>query len=62
MKLGDAISWIMGRLQQNLFPSLEECWVASLTEKEQQLVAILELVQIENFIPKKFCRCGQEAS
>jgi len=60
MKLGDAISWIMGRLQQNLFPSLEECWVASLTEKEQQLVAILELVQIENFIPKNSAGVGRK--
>ena len=52
MKLGEEISWLMGRLQQNLFPRLEECWETPLTEKEQQLVAILELVRIENYIPK----------
>jgi len=52
VKLREAISWLKGRLQQNLFPQLEECWETSLTEKEQQLVAILELVRIENYIPK----------
>ena len=28
---------------------LEECWERPLTEKERQLVSILELVQIEKF-------------
>ena len=53
MKLGEAISWIMGTLQRSLFPKLEECWQAPLTEKEQQLVRILELIRIEKFVPRR---------
>src|SRR5512146_1942195 len=53
MKLGEAISWIMGTLQRSLFPKLEECWQTPLTEKEQQLVTILELIQIEKFVPRR---------
>jgi hypothetical protein len=34
-------------LQQQLFPRLEECWERPLTDKERQLVSILELLQIE---------------
>ncbi len=51
MKLGGAISWLMGTLQRSLFPKLEECWQAPLTEKEQQLVRILEIVQVERYLP-----------
>jgi len=50
MKLRDTVSWLMGTLQRHLFPRLEECWERSLTDKEQQLVSILELVQIEKFV------------
>jgi hypothetical protein len=61
MKLRERISWLMGTLQRHLFPRLEECWERSLTDKEQQLVNILELLQIEKFIgqptPK---RCGRK--
>ena len=52
MKLRKRISWLMGTLQRNLFPKLEESWNGPLTEKEKQLVSILELVQVERFIPK----------
>jgi hypothetical protein len=48
-----AVSWLMGSLQHVLFPMLEECWNGQLTEKEKQLVSILELVQIERFVPRK---------
>jgi hypothetical protein len=51
MKLGKAISWLMGNLQRSLFPQLEECWSIALTEKEQQVVSILELIQIERYVP-----------
>ena len=34
-----------------MFPHLEECWGTPLTEKEQQLVSILELVRIEKHVP-----------
>jgi len=50
MKLKETVSWLMGTLQRHLFPRLEECWERPLTDKEQQLVSILELVQIEQFI------------
>ena len=55
MRLGEAISWIMGTLQRGLFPKLEECWQTPLTEKEQQLVKILELIGIEKFVPRRAC-------
>jgi hypothetical protein len=51
MKLGKGISWLLGNLQRSLFPQLEDCWSIALTEKEQQLVSILELIQIEKHVP-----------
>jgi len=59
MKLKEAVSWLTGTLQRNLIPLLEECWERPLTEKERQLVSILELVQIEKFagrLPRRFGR------
>lgn len=53
MKLGKAISWLKGTLQRGLFPNLEEFWNTTLTDKEQQLVSILELVQVEGFVLRK---------
>jgi len=49
MKLREAVSWLTVTLQRDLIPRLEECWERPLTEKERQLVNILELVQIEKF-------------
>jgi hypothetical protein len=46
-----------------LLPLLEECCQRPLTEKEQQLVSILELVQIEKFagrLPRRFGRKPSE--
>ena len=59
MKLKEAVSWLMGTLQRNLIPRLEECGERPLTDEEQQLVSILELVQIEKFVgrpPRRFGR------
>ena len=56
MKLGQAVSWLMGNLQRSLFPRLEECWQRPLSEKEKQLVNILEMVQVEIHIPKSASR------
>jgi hypothetical protein len=53
VKLGKAISWLKGTLQRGLFPNLEEFWNTTLTDKEQQLVSILELVQVEGFVLRK---------
>ncbi|MDY0172978.1 MAG: transposase [Candidatus Cloacimonadaceae bacterium] len=51
MKLKERISWLMGTLQQSLFPHLDECLPAPLTEQEERLVKILELVKIEKYVP-----------
>jgi hypothetical protein len=50
----------MGTLQRNLIPCLEECWERSLTEKERQLVSILELLQIERFADRPAQRFGRK--
>ena len=60
MKLREAVSWLMGTLQRNLIPCLEECCERSLTEKEQQLVSILELLQIEKFVVRPVQRFGRK--
>jgi Transposase DDE domain/Transposase domain (DUF772) len=63
MKLRDRISWLLGTLQRHLFPRLEECCERPLTDKEQQLVSILELLQIEKFVgPPTPKRCGRKLS
>jgi Transposase DDE domain/Transposase domain (DUF772) len=59
MKLGEAVSWLTGTLQQHLFPLLERCWERPLTDKERQFVSILEVLQIEKFahrLPQRFGR------
>ena len=49
MKLTDKISWLIGRVPKSLFPYLNECFDAPLTEQEQRLVSILEIVQVEKY-------------
>jgi hypothetical protein len=51
MKLKDKVSWLMGTVQQSLFPYLAESLPDPLTEPEKRLVKILELVQIEQHVP-----------
>lgn len=55
MRLSQGISWLKGRLQEELFPALESCWHSPLTEKEQHLVSILELIKIEDFVVRSAC-------
>lgn len=50
MKLKKKISWLMGRMQRQLFPCVEECCATPLTEQEKHLVAILEIIKIESHI------------
>jgi hypothetical protein len=50
MKLREAVSWLMGTLQRNLIPGLEACGKRPLTDKERQLVSIMEVVHIERFV------------
>jgi hypothetical protein len=60
MKLREAVSWLMGSLQRNLIPCLEECGERRLTEKERQLVSILELLHIEKFVGRPVQRFGRK--
>jgi len=60
MKLGDRVSWLMGTLQRHLFPRLEECGERPLTEKERQLASILEVLQVEKFVPWPGHRFGRK--
>ena len=53
VRLIQAISWLVGNLHQgSLFPLLEESWPTELTEKEQSLVAVLEVVEVEAYVPR----------
>ncbi len=56
MKLKEKVSWLMGTVQRTLFPHLEDCLDSPLTEQEKRLVKILELVQIEKYVPKSASR------
>jgi len=49
-KLGQTLSQYWHKIQGTLFPQLEE-ELDPLTEKQQQLITILEVVRIEQFIP-----------
>lgn len=49
-KLGQTISRYWTKIQAELFPQLEET-LDPLSEKHQQLIAILELIRIEQYIP-----------
>ncbi|MBU4154003.1 MAG: transposase [Proteobacteria bacterium] len=46
----------MGRVQWSLFPHLNECLKTPLTEQEERLVSILEIVQVERYVPKNVTR------
>jgi hypothetical protein len=51
MRLLESISWLKTRIQENLFPHLRECLDDPLTEKQKDLIMILEIVGIERFVP-----------
>ena len=57
-QLAASLSSFWNRIQGSLFPFLEE-ELDPLTEKQQQLIAILELVRIEEFLPEYFQREGR---
>jgi hypothetical protein len=50
----------MGTLQRNLIPGLEACGERPLSDKEQQLVRILEVLQIEQFVRRPGQRFGRK--
>ena len=62
MKLNEKVSWLMGRLQRSLFPTLEQCCVSPLSEQEKHLVKILEIVEIERHIPRNSQGMGRPAA
>jgi transposase len=49
-KLGQTLSQYWSKIQGTLFPQLEE-ELDPLTEKQQQLITILEVIRVEQFIP-----------
>jgi len=53
MKLRDRISWMMGYVQKTLLPHLNECFDTPLTEYEQHLVSILEIIEVEKYIVRR---------
>lgn len=53
MKITDKISWLMGRVQNSLFPHLDECFDTPPTEQEKRLVSILEIVQVEKYVSNR---------
>lgn len=62
MKLTEKVSWLMGRLQRSLFPSLEQCCVSPLSQQEKHLVKILEIIEIERHVPKSRQWTGRPAA
>ena len=50
MKLSERISWLQKTIQENLFPHLRECLNDPLTEKQKDLIMILEVVEIEKYV------------
>jgi hypothetical protein len=49
-KLTEKISWLKNRIQQDLFPHLAECFDDPITEKQRQLIAILEVIEVEKYV------------
>jgi hypothetical protein len=60
MRLREAVSWLTGTLQRQLFPRLEDCWERALTDNERQLVSILEVLRIEKFAGRPAQRFGRK--
>ncbi len=52
MKLTESDIMVDGRVQRSLFPHLNECLPTPLTEQEKRLVSILEIVQMEQHVPR----------
>ncbi|OGW62015.1 MAG: hypothetical protein A2Y48_07910 [Nitrospirae bacterium RIFCSPLOW2_12_42_9] len=50
MNLRDKISWLKAKIQVDLFPHLKECLSDPMTEKQKQLIMILEMVEIERYV------------
>lgn len=57
-RLQTSLSNFWNRIQGSLFPWLEE-ELDPLTDKQEQLVAILELIRVEDFLPEPYHREGR---
>ena len=56
MKVLEKVSWLMGRVQENLFPHLNQCLQTPLTAQKERLVCILEIVLVEGHVTKTVSR------
>ena len=50
MKLKQRISWLTGFIQQSLLPGLQKCSDTPITEQEEKLVSLLEIIEIEKHV------------
>ena len=50
MNIRERLSWLKTKIQEELFPGLEESFTGVFTKKQQQLVSILEVIEIEQYI------------
>lgn len=50
MNLSERISWLKKIIQENLFPHIKESFNDPLTEKQKDLIMILEVVEIEKYV------------
>ena len=50
------VAQIWGRVQGKLFGRLEQCLETKLTAKQRRLVAILEIVRVEEHVPSRFVK------
>lgn len=48
--LKETISWLKTKVQDDLFPFLQTCFTDPMTDKQKQLITILEIVQVENYV------------
>jgi len=50
MNLVERVSWLKTKIQEDLFPHLRKCFEDPTTEKQKQLIMVLEIVQVERHI------------
>ncbi len=50
MKLKQRVSWLMGLIQESLLPLLQKCADNPITEQEEKLVSLLEIIEVERYV------------
>jgi len=48
--LRETISWLKSKVQEDFFAHLQSCFTDPMTVKQKQLITILEIVQVENYV------------